>query len=225
MAEQIELNDVLYDYLKSVSLREPEVLARLRAETAKLRYNFFQVSAVEGQFLALLVKLTGTKRILEVGVFTGYSSTAMALALPKDGRLIALDIDKDWTAIAQRYWKEAGVADKIELRLAPAKDSMDALIESGQAGTFDLVFIDADKPGYPDYYERALTLLRKGGLIIVDNTLFGARVVGQNLEGLEAWQIEWIEHVRKFNNKLHRDERVTLSMIPVGDGMTLALKH
>ena len=225
MAEQIELNDVLYDYLKSVSLREPEVLARLRAETAKLPRHFFQISAVEGQFLALLVRLTHTKRILEVGVFTGYSSTVMALAMPKDGRLIALDIDRDWTAIAQRYWKEAGVADKIELRLAPAKDSMDALIQAGQAGTFDLVFIDADKPGYPDYYERALTLLREGGLIIVDNTLFGARVVGQNLEGLEDWQIEWIEHVRKFNNKLHHDERVSLSMIPVGDGMTLALKH
>ena len=225
MAEQIELNDVLYDYLKSVSLREPEVLARLRAETARLPRHFFQISAVEGQFLALLVQLTHTKRILEVGVFTGYSSTVMALAMPKDGRLIALDIDEDWTAIARRYWKEAGVADKIELRLAPAIESMDALIRDGQAGTFDLVFIDADKPSYPHYYERALTLLREGGLVIVDNTLFGARVVGQNLEGLEDWQIEWIEHVRKFNTKLHHDERVTLSMIPVGDGMTLALKH
>jgi caffeoyl-CoA O-methyltransferase len=219
------MNDVLYDYLKSVSLREPEVLARLRAETAKETYHFFQISAVEGQFLALLVQLTHTRRILEVGVFTGYSSTVMALAMPKDGRLVALDIDEKWTAIARRYWKEAGVADKIELRLRPAVESMDALIADGQAGTFDMVFIDADKPSYPLYYERALTLLRKGGLVIVDNTLFGARVVGQNLAGLEDWQIEWIEHVRKFNNKLHRDERVTLSMIPVGDGMTLALKR
>jgi predicted O-methyltransferase YrrM len=225
MAEQIELNDVLYDYLKSVSLREPEVLARLRAETAKLPRHFFQISAVEGQFLALLVKLTGARKILEVGVFTGYSSTVMALALPKDGRIVALDISEEWTAMARRYWREAGVADKIDLRLAPGIDAMDALIREGQEGSYDMVFIDADKPNYPGYYERALQLLRKGGLVIVDNTLFGARVVGQNLAGLEQWQLDWIEDVKKFNDKLHHDTRVMLSMIPVGDGMTLALKN
>jgi len=201
------------------------VLARLRAETGKLPRRFFQISAAEGQFMALLVKLIGARKILEVGVFTGYSSTVMALALPKDGRIVALDISEEWTAMARRYWREAGVADKIELRLAPAIDSMDALIKDGQEGSFDLVFIDADKPNYPGYYERALQLLRRGGLIIVDNTLFGGRVVGQNLEGLEQWQLDWTEDVRKFNTKLHRDERVTLSMIPVGDGMTLALKN
>jgi predicted O-methyltransferase YrrM len=225
MAEQVEMNDVLYDYLKSVSLREPEVLTRLRAETAKLPRRFFQISAAEGQFMALLVKLIGARKILEVGVFTGYSSTVMALAMPRDGRIVALDISEEWTAMARRYWREAGVADKIELRLAPGIDSMDALIKDGQEGSFDLVFIDADKPNYPGYFERALQLLRRGGLIIVDNTLFGGRVVGQNLEGLEQWQLDWTEDVRKFNAKLHRDERVTLSMIPVGDGMTLALKN
>lgn len=225
MAEQVELNAALYDYLKSVSLREPEVLARLRAETAKLTYHFFQISAAEGQFMALLVKLMGAKKVLEVGVFTGYSSTAMALALPKDGRIVALDVDENWTAMAQRYWQEAGVADKIELRLAPGIDSMDALIKEGHEGSFDLVFIDADKPNYPHYYERALALLRRGGLVIVDNTLFSGRVVGQNLAGLEQWQLDWIEDVKKFNAKLHHDPRVTLSMIPVGDGMTLAIKN
>ncbi|HEX7006602.1 MAG TPA: class I SAM-dependent methyltransferase [Alphaproteobacteria bacterium] len=225
MAEQVELNAVLYDYLKSVSLREPEVLARLRAETAALPRHFFQISAVEGQFLALLVKLLGARNILEVGVFTGYSSTVMALALPEDGRLVALDVSEEWTAMARRYWQEAGVAEKIELRLAPGIDSMDALIKDGEAGSFDLVFIDADKPNYPGYYERALTLLRTGGLVVVDNTLFGGRVVGQNLEGLEQWQLDWTEDVKTFNARLHRDPRVTLSMIPVGDGMTLAIKN
>jgi predicted O-methyltransferase YrrM len=225
MAEQVEMNDVLYDYLKSVSLREPEVLTRLRAETAKLPRRFFQISAAEGQFMALLVKLIGARKILEVGVFTGYSSTVMALAMPRDGRIVALDISEEWTAMARRYWREAGVADKIELRLAPGIDSMDALIKDGQEGSFDLVFIDADKPNYPGYFERALQLLRRGGLVIVDNTLFGGRVVGQNLEGLEQWQLDWTEDVRNFNAKLHHDERVTLSMIPVGDGMTLALKN
>jgi caffeoyl-CoA O-methyltransferase len=225
MAEQVELNAVLYDYLKSVSLREPEVLARLRAETAARPRHFFQISAVEGQFLALLVKLLGARNILEVGVFTGYSSTVMALALPEDGRLVALDVSEEWTAMARRYWQEAGVAEKIELRLAPGIDSMDALIKDGEAGSFDLVFIDADKPNYPGYYERALTLLRTGGLVVVDNTLFGGRVVGQNLEGLEQWQLDWTEDVKTFNARLHRDPRVTLSMIPVGDGMTLAIKN
>ena len=225
MAEQVEMNAVLYDYLKSVSLREPEVLARLRAETAKLPRRFFQISAAEGQFMALLVKLIGARKILEVGVFTGYSSTVMALAMPRDGRIVALDVSEEWTAMARRYWREAGVADKIELRLAPGIDSMDALIADGQAGSFDMVFIDADKPNYPGYFERSLALLRKGGLIIVDNTLFGGRVVGQNIEGLEQWQLDWTEDVRKFNEKIHHDPRVTLSMIPVGDGMTLAIKN
>jgi caffeoyl-CoA O-methyltransferase len=225
MAEQVEMNAVLYDYLKSVSLREPEVLARLRAETATLPRRFFQISAAEGQFMALLVKLIGARKILEVGVFTGYSSTVMALAMPKDGRIVALDVSEEWTAMARRYWQEAGVADKIELRLAPGIDSMDALIADGQAGSFDMVFIDADKPNYPGYFERSLALLRKGGLIIVDNTLFGGRVVGQNIEGLEQWQLDWTEDVRKFNEKIHHDPRVTLSMIPVGDGMTLAIKN
>jgi caffeoyl-CoA O-methyltransferase len=225
MAEQVEMNAVLYDYLKSVSLREPEVLARLRAETAKLPRRFFQISAAEGQFMALLVKLIGARKILEVGVFTGYSSTVMALAMPKDGHIVALDVSEEWTAMARRYWREAGVADKIELRLAPGIDSMDALIADGQTGSFDMVFIDADKPNYPGYFERSLALLRKGGLVIVDNTLFGGRVVGQNLEGLEPWQLDWTEDVRQFNEKIHHDPRVTLSMIPVGDGMTLAIKN
>lgn len=223
--DQIQLNDALYDYLVSVSLREPALLKRLREETRELPRAFFQIPAIQGQFMGLLVKLTGARKILEVGVFTGYSSTSMALAMPEDGKLIALDVSEEWTAIARRYWKEAGVDGKIELRLAPGTESMDALLEEGQAATFDMVFVDADKANYKAYYERGLRLLRQGGLMIVDNTLFSGRVIGQNVAGLEDWQLAWTEDVKAFNAAIHRDPRVTLSMIPVGDGMTLAIKN
>lgn len=225
MSEQTYLNDELYAYLVSVSDREPDVLRKLRAETAKMERSFWQISACQGQFMALLVRLTGARRILEVGTFTGYSSTAMALALPPGGRLITLDISEAFTAVARRCWTEAEVDDRIELRLGPAAEAMEALLADGQAGAFDFVFIDADKANYRAYYESGLRLVRTGGLIIVDNTLFDGRVIGQNLEGLAQWQLDWTEDIKAFNAAVHHDDRVTLAMIPVGDGMTLAIKN
>jgi predicted O-methyltransferase YrrM len=220
--DQIFLNDALYDYMLAVSDREPPILARLRAETKKLALGFWQVPANEGQFLHLLVKALGPKRILEVGTFTGYSSLSMALALPPGGRILCLDISKEFTDIARRYWQEAGVADKIELRLGKGVELMAALI--AERARFDFIFIDANKDDYDSYYEQALALARPGALIAIDNTLFDGRVVGQNLEGLADWQLMFTEHVKRLNAKLHQDPRVTLAMIAVGDGMTLCVK-
>lgn len=222
--DQIFLNDALYDYMRAVSDREPPVLARLRAETKKLALGFWQVPAVEGQFLHLLVTLLKPQRILEVGTFTGYSSLSMALALPPGGHITCLDISEEFTAMARRYWQEAGVADRLTLRLGPGVESMDALIAEGRGGSFDIVFIDANKDDYEAYYEKALVLAKPGGLIALDNTLFDGRVVGQNLEGLADWQLRFTEAVKALNLKLHTDERVTLSLIPVGDGITLCVK-
>jgi predicted O-methyltransferase YrrM len=223
--DQIFLNDALYDYMLSVSDREPPILRRLRQETRPMKLGFWQIPATQGQFLALLVKLCGARRILEIGTFTGYSSLAMALAMPREARMVCCDISEEFTSVARRYWAEAGVADRIELRLAPAIESMATLVAEGHSGSFDLVFIDANKNDYEAYYEQALVLARRGGLIIVDNTLFSGRVVGQNLEGLADWQLAWTEDVKRFNAARHHDQRVTLAMIPVGDGMTLCVKN
>lgn len=225
MRDQIEVTEPIYNYLLSVSLREPPVLSKLREETGKLERSFWQISSMQGQFMGVLVKLMGAKRILEVGTFTGYSALVMALALPEDGEIIALDIDKDYTDIAQRYWKEAGVDGKIDLRLAPAVESMDALLDAGEADGFDMCFIDADKSNYINYYERALKLVKPGGLVLIDNTLFSGRPVGIGLEGLADWQLEWTEAVKEFNEYVKKDDRVTLAMIPVGDGMTFAIRE
>ena len=169
----LSLDDDLYRYLQSVSLREPPVLARLREETARLPMARMQIAPEQGQFMALLLKLMNARRCLEVGTFTGYSSLACALALPAAGRLVALDLSEEWTGIARRYWAEAGVADRIELRLGPAADSLRALLAEGQAGSFDFAFVDADKTGYAEYYELAFELLRPGGLLAFDNVLWG----------------------------------------------------
>ena len=224
MSEQTYLNDTLYAYLKSVSPKEPELLARLRAETAKLDRSFWQISATQGQFMRLLVLMTGARRILEVGTFTGYSAICMADTMGPDGRLTCLDIDADYTAIAQRYWTEAGLSDRIELRLQEGIPGMKALLEEKGAGWFDMVFIDADKVNYKHYFELGLDLVRQGGLIVVDNTLFSGRVVGQNLEGLADWQIAWTEDVKDFNAAIRDDPRIVLSMVPVGDGMSLCFR-
>ena len=221
---QIQLNDALFDYMMAVSDREPPILARLREETRALERGFWQIPANQGQFMALLVRLLKPKRLLEIGTFTGYSSLAMALAMPAEARMICCDISAEYTAVAQRYWREAGVADRIELRLGPAVETLDALIAAGAGGTFDLVFIDANKNDYARYFEQALVLARAGALIIVDNTLFSGRVVGQNLAGLADWQLAWTEDVKRFNAAVHRDPRVALAMIAVGDGMTLCVK-
>ena len=213
------LDNQLYNYLLSNSLREPEVLRQLREETAKHPYATMQISPEQGQFMALLVQLLGAKKTLEVGVFTGYSSLCVALALPKDGKVIACDISEEYTAIGRRYWQAAGVADKIDLRIAPALETLDKLLAEGIAGTFDFAFIDADKENYEAYYERSLQLIRKGGLIAVDNVLWGGRVADSQVQDSST------QAIREFNQKLHQDQRVTLSMVPIADGLTLALKR
>jgi predicted O-methyltransferase YrrM len=215
----IRMDDALYDYLLGVSLREPEVLAELRAETAKHPYAQMQISPEQGQFMALLARLMGARRCLEVGVFTGYSSISVALALPEDGRLFALDVDPEVTEVARRYWKRAGVDDRIELRLGDGTGSLDALLAEGLEGTFDFAFIDADKEGYPAYYERALALVRGGGLIAFDNVLRGGRVIDAGVTDSAT------EAIRAFNRALHADTRVDLSMVPIADGLTLARKR
>ena len=215
----ITLSDGLYDYLLDVSLREPDVLRRLREETAKIPAAAMQIAPEQGQFMALLVELMGARKAIEVGTFTGYSSLSVALALPPGGRLVACDVNEEWTAVARRYWAEAGVADRIDLRLGPALETLDGLIAEGEAGTFDFAFIDADKAGYDAYYERILTLLRPGGLVSVDNVLWSGRVIDT------AKQDSDTRAIRAFNEKIHADPRVSLSLVPIGDGLTLARKR
>ena len=214
-----QVSQEMWDYIRQVSLREPDVLRRLREETASHPHVSCQIAAEQGQFMALLIHLLGAKRTLEIGTFTGYSSTAVALALPDDGKLIACDINAEWTSVARRYWREAGVEHKIDLRLAPAVRTLDGLLAEGRAGTFDFAFIDADKSNYDAYYERCLQLLRPGGLIAIDNVLWHGRVIDP------AAQEEDVLAVRALNRKLHDDERVWLSMVPIGDGLTLACKR
>jgi len=215
----ISVDDALYDYILGVSLRESNALVRLRAETKSLPDASMQISPEQGQFMTLLARLIGAQRAIEIGTFTGYSAICVASALPPGGVLVACDVSDEWTAIARRYWAEAGVEDRIDLRLGPALDTLDALVDEGGAGTYDLVFIDADKTGYADYYEGALTLLRPGGLICVDNVLWGGSVVDP------AKQSDDTKAIRAFNEKLHNDERVDLSLVPIGDGLTLARKR
>jgi predicted O-methyltransferase YrrM len=215
----ITMTEALYGYMLKTTLREPELLARLRAETAALPSAGMQISPEQGQLMSLLIELIGARRALEVGVFTGYSSTVVALALPADGKLVACDVSAEWTDIARRYWREAGVESKIELRVQPALQTLDALLATGHAGTFDFAFIDADKTGYDAYYERCLTLLRGGGLIAVDNTLWSGAVAD------EADQRESTRAIRALNVKITADARVTTSLLPIGDGLYLARKR
>ena len=213
------LSEELYAYLLDISLRELPVMQRLREETASMEQANMQIGPEQGQFMALLVELIGARSVLEVGTFTGYSALAMAVALPENGALVACDVSEEWTAIGRRYWEEAGVAHKIDLRLAPALETLDALLAEGRAGTFDFAFIDADKEGYDVYYERALELVRLGGLIALDNTLWEGKVADPTATDIDT------EAIRAINTKLSLDERVTLSLIPVGDGLTLARKR
>ncbi|MBF7731225.1 class I SAM-dependent methyltransferase [Pseudomonas sp. N040] len=215
----LKLDDALYNYLLDVSLRETPLLQRLRAETAALPEAQWQIAPEQGQFMALLVQLTGARRLLEVGTFTGYSALCMAQALPVDGKLLCCDIDPKYTAIARRYWEEAGVTPLIELRLAPAMETMGALVREGQAGTFDLIFIDADKINYPAYLEHALILARPGGVILFDNTLWSGRVLEARPETADTRAIQ------SLNRRLKLDQRVDLSLLPLGDGLTLCRKR
>jgi predicted O-methyltransferase YrrM len=214
----LSLDHQLYNYLLSTSLREPEILQELRQETASHPGGVMQISPEQGQFMALLVQLMGAKKTLEVGVFTGYSSLCIALALPVDGQIIACDISAESTAIAQRYWQKAGVSDKISLQLAPALTTLDNLLANGQGGTFDFAFIDADKQNYDGYYERSLQLVRPGGLIAIDNVLWSGKVADLQIKDNTT------QAIRNFNQKLHNDKRITLSVLPIGDGLTLAIK-
>jgi predicted O-methyltransferase YrrM len=215
----IELNDPLYRYLLDVSLRESPLLRRLREETAALPEARWQIAPEQGQFMALLVQLTAARRLLEVGTFTGYSALSMAMALPADGTLLCCDIDAEHTALARRYWEEAGVAGRIELRLAPALQTLGALVREGRAGSFDLVFIDADKVNYPAYLEHALILLRSGGLLMFDNTLWSGRVLETAPDSADTRAIQ------SLNRRLKNDQRVDLSLLPLGDGLTLCRKR
>ena len=215
----IQLTDALYDYLLQNSLREPEVLRRLREESPWMGTTGMQIAPDQGQFMALLVELLGARRCIEIGTFTGYSALCVAYALPEDGRLVACDVNPETTAIARRFWQEAGVADRIDLRIAPALETLDALIAEGGSNSYDFVFIDADKPNYDAYYERALTLLRPGGLVAVDNVLWHGAVIDLARHDPDT------EAIRAFNAKIAADQRVTCSMLPIGDGMTLARKR
>lgn len=215
----ITITDPLYDYLLNATLREPELFRRLRAETAKLENAQMQISPEQGQFMRLLVELVGAGRALEIGTFTGYSALCIASALPPDGQLICCDVSAEWTAMARRYWQEAGLADKIDLRLGPGVKTLDSLLEQGEADAFDFAFIDADKENYDNYYERVLRLLRRGGLLALDNALSGGRVVKPKLDEVNARAID------ALNRKIQRDERVTPSLVPVGDGLMLARKR
>jgi len=216
--KNLGLNDTLYDYLLSVSLRELPVQSRLREETARLPEALMQITPEQGQFMALLIRLMQAKRVLEIGVFTGYSALAMALALPEDGFITALDIRADWTTIARRYWEMAGVSDKIDLRLGPALATLESLLADGRAGHYDFAFIDADKENYDAYYERTTTLLRPGGLLVIDNVLWGGRVAEAEADDPDT------RAIRALNEKLQRDPRVFSSLIPVADGLALVLK-
>jgi predicted O-methyltransferase YrrM len=215
----IGLEPRLYEYLLSASLREHPLLARLRAETASHPKVNMQIAPEQGQFMALLVKLAGAQRCIEVGVFTGYSSLAVALALPATGRIVACDVSEEYTQVARRYWSEAGVADRIDLRIAPALETLDALLAEGGAGSYDFAFIDADKGAYAAYYERLLELLRPGGLIAVDNTLWDGDVADPANREPDT------EAIRAFNAMLRDDQRIDLSLVPIGDGLTLARKR
>ena len=215
----LNLTEPLYEYLLSVSLRETDVMKALREETRRLPMAMMQISPEQGQFMRLLIKLMGAQRAIEVGTFTGYSALAVASALPNDGKLICCDIDRDWTSIARRYWRKAGVDHKIDLHLAPALETLQGLVESGQQGRIDFAFIDADKENYLKYYEQCLTLIRPGGLIAIDNTLWDGDVINQSNQTPETVAI------RAFNQAIAKDARVEISLLPIADGLTLARKR
>ena len=217
--QTLDLEQNLYDYLLSVSLREPTILTQLRQETAQMPRSIMQISPEQGQFMALLVKLIGAKKTLEVGVFTGYSSLVVALALPADGKIVACDVSEEYTSVARRYWQDAGVADKIDLHIAPALETLDKLLTAGEAVTFDFAFIDADKGNYENYYERCLELIRPGGLIAIDNVLWSGKVADTEIQDNQT------NKIRDLNRKLHEDSRITLSLVPIADGLTLAMKN
>ena len=224
MSKQIEVMGPLIDYLISVSLREEPLLRELREETARSGRQGMQIAPHQGQFMRLLAELLGVKRGIEVGTFTGYSALCTALAMPADGRLVCCDISEEWTKIARRYWQKAGIAERIDLRLAPAAETLDALIAAGESGTYDWLFIDADKTSYEVYYDKGLQLLRTGGLLLVDNVLWGGDILRDSRQ-LDPEKDRDTLALQAFNRRLHEDPRISLSLVPIGDGLTLARKR
>ncbi len=212
------LDPEFLQYYRSIAVREATALTELRRETATMSGAQMQIAPEQGQFMAFLVRLLGARKTLEVGVFTGYSSLAVALALPEDGKVIACDVSEEYTDIARRYWEKAGVSQKIDLQIGPAVDTLDNLIATGHGETFDFAFIDADKSSYPRYYEQCLELLRSGGVIAIDNVFWGGKVADPNVTDNRT------EIIRSLNRKIHDDERVEISIVPIGDGLTLARK-
>ncbi len=215
----LALDDPLYDYMLETGGREPEVAARLRAATKDLPSAGMQISPDQGNFMALLVELLDVRRAVEVGTFTGYSALRVALAMPDDGRLTCCDVSDDYTRVGRPFWEEAGIAHKIDLRLAPATETLAAMIEGGAAGTVDLMFIDADKANYDAYYEAALTLLRPGGAVLIDNVLWSRAVIDPSDTSEDT------EAIRALNAKIHDDKRVSTAMSAIGDGLTIAMKR
>ena len=213
------LDPALYNYFLSISLQENLYLKQLRQKTQSLPTGRMQIAPEQGQFMALLVQLIGAQKTLEIGVFTGYSALAVALALPPEGKVVACDVNEAYTAIAQEYWQKAGVADKIDLKIAPALETLDKLITDGETNSFDFAFIDADKRNYDNYYEKALQLVRPRGLIAVDNVLWYGKVADERIQDKST------RSIRAFNEKLHRDQRIRLSLVPIADGLTLAMKQ
>jgi predicted O-methyltransferase YrrM len=214
----IGLDDRLSTYLRSVGIREAEILQQLRTHNATYPQGHMQICPEQGQLLAMLIKLMAAKKIVEVGVFTGYSSLVMALALPPDGQIVACDVDAGATDVARHYWQLAGVAAKVDLRIAPALETLRNLLEDGDAGSFDIAFIDADKASYPEYYELCLKLVRSGGLVLIDNVLWYGQVADLEVTDKRTTIL------RQLNQQIHQDQRVDLVMLPIGDGMTVVRK-
>ena len=214
----LAISESIYQYLCDHSLREDPILKELRDHTYDMEERAMQIAPEQGQFMQMLIKLIGAKNTIEVGVFTGYSSLAIALALPEDGRIVACDVNPQYTSVAEKFWVSAGVREKIDLRIGPARDTLSELISDGFTGTFDFAFIDADKVNYDHYYELCLQLIRPGGLITVDNVLWGGATADDSINDTDTTSI------RALNDKLHRDERIDLSLVPIGDGLTLAMK-
>lgn len=219
MSKFVQMSDALQDYIVATMRREDDIVRRLREETAKDPMRGMQIAPDQGQFMALMVRLTGAKRAIEVGVFTGMSGLWVARALPDDGYLLACDVSEEWTAMAKRYWQEAGVAEKIELRIAPAIETLQAKIDAGEAGSYDIAFIDADKSSYDAYYEACLVLLRQGGVILIDNVLWGGAVID------ESDQSEDTQAIRALIAKVGQDSRVEAALLTVSDGITMAIKR